>query len=84
MKHVGDKTPVLTCFYVREEEDKVVGMINIRLVLNTFLLEAEFYSETFRQTIQRTNHCGQEIAGKSLRARDCGQILACAPFLKKL
>ena len=68
MKHVGDKTPVLTCFYVREEEDKVVGMINIRLVLNTFLLEAEFYSETFRQTIQRTNHCGQEIADKSLLA----------------
>lgn len=75
------RVPALTYFYVREEDDKVVGMINIRLALNfcgsigltEFVLtcdqsniasarviqhcggrlEAEFYSETFRQTIQR-------------------------------
>ena len=108
------RVPALTYFYVREEDEKVVGMINIRLALNAFLreegghigycirptergkgyatrmleetlnfcgsigltefvltcdqsniasarviqrcggrLEAEFYSETFRQTIQR-------------------------------
>lgn len=108
------RVPALTYFYVRTEDGKVIGMINIRLVLNVFLrkegghigycirptergkgyaarmleetlnfcgsigltelvltcgrsniasarviqhcggkLEAEFYSETFRETIQR-------------------------------
>ena len=108
------RVPALTYFYVREEDDKIVGMINIRLALNDFLraegghigycvrptergkgyatamlceaikrcrtigmsdflitcdkenhassgvikscggiLEAEFYSETFKETIQR-------------------------------
>lgn len=33
------KVPVLTYFYVREEDDKIIGMINIRLALNDFLRE---------------------------------------------
>lgn len=31
-----DKVPALTYFYVREDDDKIVGMINIRLILNEF------------------------------------------------
>ena len=31
------RVPALTYFYVREEDDKIVGMINIRLALNDFL-----------------------------------------------
>ncbi|MCR5801906.1 MAG: GNAT family N-acetyltransferase [Lachnospiraceae bacterium] len=31
------KVPCLTYFYVRESDDRVVGMINIRLALNDFL-----------------------------------------------
>ena len=31
------KVPALTYFYVREEDDKIIGMINIRLALNDFL-----------------------------------------------
>ena len=33
------RVPALTYFYVREEDEKVVGMINIRLALNAFLRE---------------------------------------------
>ena len=32
-----DRVPALTYFYVREEDDRIVGMINIRLALNDFL-----------------------------------------------
>lgn len=32
-----DRVPGLTYFYVREEDDTIVGMINIRLALNDFL-----------------------------------------------
>ena len=31
------RVPALTYFYVREEDNKVVGMVNIRLALNDFL-----------------------------------------------
>ena len=31
------KVPALTYFYVREEDDRIVGMVNIRLALNEFL-----------------------------------------------
>ncbi|MCR5721459.1 MAG: GNAT family N-acetyltransferase [Lachnospiraceae bacterium] len=33
------RVPTLTYFYVREEDDRIVGMINIRLALNDFLRE---------------------------------------------
>jgi len=32
-----DKVPAYTYFYVREEDKKIIGMINIRLALNDFL-----------------------------------------------
>ena len=31
------RVPALTYFYVREEDDKIIGMINIRFALNDFL-----------------------------------------------
>lgn len=33
----ADKIPGLTYFFVREEDDRIIGMINIRLALNEFL-----------------------------------------------
>ena len=33
----ADKIPGLTYFFVREEDDRIVGMVNIRLALNEFL-----------------------------------------------
>jgi len=32
-----DKVPAYTYFYMREDDEKIVGMINIRLSLNDFL-----------------------------------------------
>ncbi len=32
-----NRVPAYTYFYVREEDDKIIGMINIRLALNDFL-----------------------------------------------
>lgn len=32
-----NRVPAYTYFYVREEDDRIIGMINIRLVLNDFL-----------------------------------------------
>jgi predicted acetyltransferase len=34
-----NRVPALTYFYVREDEDRIVGMINVRLSLNAFLKE---------------------------------------------
>ena len=34
-----DRVPGYTYFYVRETDDRIVGMINIRLALNAFLRE---------------------------------------------
>ena len=33
------RVPALTYFYVREEDDRIIGMINIRLALSDFLRE---------------------------------------------
>lgn len=33
----GDRVPAFTYFYVRETDNKIIGMINIRLALNNFL-----------------------------------------------
>ena len=32
-----DRVPALTYFYVREDDDRIVGMVNIRLALNDYL-----------------------------------------------
>lgn len=31
------RVPALTYFYVREEDDRIIGMVNVRLALNDFL-----------------------------------------------
>jgi predicted acetyltransferase len=33
----ASQVPALTYFYIREEDDKIIGMINIQLALNDFL-----------------------------------------------
>lgn len=34
---LNPRVPALTYFYVREEDKRIVGMVNIRLALNDFL-----------------------------------------------
>ncbi|MDO4317608.1 MAG: GNAT family N-acetyltransferase [Lachnospiraceae bacterium] len=49
--------PSLTYFYVREEDDKIIGMINIRLALNEFLRkEAGHIGYSVRPTERRKQY----------------------------
>ena len=56
-----DKVPDLTYFYVREEDGRIVGMINIRLALNDFLRnEGGHIGYSVRPT-ERRKHYGTEM-----------------------
>ena len=62
------KVPALTYFFVREEDDRIVGMINIRLALNDFLRnEAGHIGYSVRPTERRKHYgtqmleCGLEV-----------------------
>lgn len=64
--------PSLTYFYVREEEDKIVGMINIRLALNEFLRrEAGHIGYCIRPT-ERRKHYATAMLREGLRV--CGVL----------
>lgn len=59
--------PSLTYFYVREEDDKIVGMINIRLALNEFLRkEAGNIGYSVRPTERRKHYRSFRTAAESL------------------
>ena len=61
------RVPSLTYFYVREEDDKIVGMINIRLALNDFLRnEGGHIGYSIRPT-ERRKHYGTEMLKEALR-----------------
>ena len=60
------KVPDLTYFYVREEDDRIVGMVNIRLALNDFLRnEAGHIGYSVRPT-ERRKHYATEMLRSSL------------------
>ena len=51
------KVPDLTYFYVREDDDRIIGMINIRLALNDFLRkEAGHIGYSVRPTERRKGY----------------------------
>lgn len=53
----ADKIPGLTYFFVREEDDRIIGMINIRLALNDFLRnEAGHIGYCIRPTERRKGY----------------------------
>lgn len=57
----ADKIPGLTYFFVREEDDRIIGMINIRLALNDFLRnEAGHIGYCIRPTERRKGY-GTEL-----------------------
>ena len=67
-------TPALTYFYVREEDDKIVGMINIRLALNDFLrTEGGHIGYCIRPT-ERRKHYATEMLKKALEVYDTMSI----------
>lgn len=68
------RVPALTYFYVREEDDRIVGMINIRLALNDFLrTEGGHIGYCIRPT-ERRKHYATEMLKKALDVYDTMSI----------
>lgn len=64
------KVPALTYFYVREEDDCIVGMCNIRLALNDFLRkEAGHIGYSVRPT-ERCKHYATNMLTDAMRVCD--------------
>ena len=56
------KVPALTYFYVREEDDQILGMVNIRLALNDFLKrEGGHIGYCVRPTERQKHHATQML-----------------------
>lgn len=73
-----DKIPGLTYFFVREEDDRIVGMVNIRLALNDFIRnEAGHIGYCIRPTERRKGYGTRLLrAGISVCRRvDIGNII---------
>ena len=68
------RVPALTYFYVREEDDKILGMINMRLALNDFLrTEGGHIGYCIRPT-ERRKHYATEMLKKALEVCDTMSI----------
>ena len=64
------KVPALTYFYVREEDDRIVGMINIRLALNDLIRhDAGHIGYSIRPT-ERRKHYGTDLLSAALKVCD--------------
>ena len=62
-----NKVPDLTYFYVRESDDRIVGMINIRLALNDFLRkEGGHIGYSVRPTERRKGY-GTDMLAEGLK-----------------
>lgn len=66
--------PALTYFYVREEDDKILGMINIRLALNDFLRNEGGHIGYCIRPTERRKHYATEMLKKALEVCDTMSI----------
>ncbi|HKM34307.1 MAG TPA: GNAT family N-acetyltransferase [Lachnospiraceae bacterium] len=65
------RVPALTYFYIREDDDKIIGMVNIRLALNYFLkTEGGHIGYCIRPT-ERKKHYATSMLNDSLKVCDC-------------
>ena len=60
------KVPDLTYFYVREEDDRIVGMVNIRLALNDILRKEAGHIGYSIRPAERRKHYGTDLLTRAL------------------
>ena len=64
------KVPALTYFFVREEDDRIVGMVNIRLAMNDLIrTEAGHIGYSIRPT-ERRRHYGTQLLNAAMKVCD--------------
>ena len=61
------KVPAFTYFYVREEDDKIIGMITIRLALNDFLRKEGGHIGYCIRPTERRKHYGSTMLKEALK-----------------
>ena len=61
------KVPALTYFFVRDEDKKIVGMVNIRLALNDELRSGAGHIGYSIRPTERRKHYGTELLKAALR-----------------
>lgn len=68
------RVPALTYFYVREEDDRIVGMINMRLALNDFLTKEGGHIGYCIRPTERRKHYATEMLSCALKTYDTLKI----------
>lgn len=64
------RVPALTYFYVREEDDRIIGMINIRLALNDFLRKEGGHIGYCIRPTERRKHYATDMLKEALNVCD--------------
>ncbi len=64
------RVPALTYFYVRETDDKIIGMINIRLALNEFLKKEGGHIGYCIRPTERHKHYATDMLNSALMVCD--------------
>lgn len=64
------RVPALTYFYVREEDDKIIGMINLRLALNDFLKKEGGHIGYCIRPTERQKHYATDMLSEALKIYD--------------
>lgn len=64
------RVPALTYFYVREEDGKIIGMINIRLALNDFLRREGGHIGYCIRPTERQKHYATDMLNSGLKVCD--------------
>ena len=64
------KVPALTYFFVREEDERIVGMVNIRLAMNDRIRNEAGHIGYCIRPAERRRGYGMELLSKALRVCD--------------
>ena len=67
---VQSRVPALTYFYIREEDDKILGMINIRLAGNEFIKREGGHIGYCIRPTERRKHYATDMLNDALKVFD--------------